>query len=296
MRTNKGNTWIVVLVVVVLALGAWWLYSKSNTPATNTPEGGEGTTTAATGKVYFSITDAAANMGNVTGVDMTVSKVEMHSATEGWVTVSSDVQKLSLLELKADAKSQLVAAADVKAGTYDQVRVWVDSVIVTTKDGKTHTAKVPSGKFKTMTDVVIAGGASSSVSMDFLADASLHTTGKGEYIFAPVVKVESKSAATVEVATDGFVTINGGNTEASGSFGMDANGEVKENFKLDTSAKLELDASGVIKVNGAVIKSTVSGSVQGGPTGTSLEQDNPSVSGKGGAEASVETGVGAGVN
>ena len=294
MKTNKGNTWIVVLVVVVLALGAWLIYGRSQSVDTNPPAAVTDNTTA-TGKVAFSITDAAANMGNVTAIDMTVSKVELHSATDGWVTASSDVNKFSLLTLKASGTSQLAASVDVKAGTYDQVRVTVGSVTVTTEDGKVNTAKVPSGEFKFMSNVVVTGGASSSVNMDFLADASLHVTGTGQYIFAPVVKVEVRSNADIQVGGD-VVTVKDGTVDDDSTFGMNANGEVKKDFRIDTKAKLDIDVGGGIKVNGVIVPIPVEtqrvggdaegdvkvqvGGVPGGPAGTSLEQNSPSGKGE----------------
>jgi cytoskeletal protein RodZ len=261
MKYNKGNTVIVVLVVVVLALLAWWLYDRSQSPSPNSPEeGNQEQTSGAKGKVYFSVTDAAADMGNVTAIDMTVSKVEMHSATEGWVTASSDTQTFDLLELKAKGESQLAASADVAASTYDQMRVTIDRVSVTTKDGTSKTAKVPSGELKLMSNVVVIADKTSSVNLDFIADASLHTTGKGEYVFAPVVKVDSRSDASVEIGSNSRVSIGGGKTESSGDFGMDLDGQVKSNFKLDSKAKIDLDASGLLKL-------------QGGSAGASLNQN-----------------------
>ena len=260
MKYNKGNTLVVLLVIVILALGAWWLYSNSQSSESS----GEEQTSGTKGKVYFSITDAAADMGNVTAIDMTVSKLEMHSATEGWVSVSTDSKTFSLLELKAKGESKLAAAIDAPAGTYDQVRVNVDTVVVTTKDGKTSNAKVPSGELKMMSNIVVKADSSSSVSLDFLADASLHTTGNGTYIFAPVVKIDSRSEASVELSGSDVVVVSGGNVQSSGTFGMDLNGDVKSDFKLDSKLKIDLDAKGLIQV-------------PGGPTGTSNEQNSASI-------------------
>jgi len=291
MKTNRGFAWVPVLIVIVLAGGAWWLYSRSQTPSENQPPTENQGTTIATGEVYFSITDAVADMGAVTAVDMTVSKVELQSATEGWVTASSETKTYSLLELKAKGESALMAVADIKVGTYNQIQVTVDKVEITAKDGKKSVAKVPSNEIKMMSDVVVTEGASSSVNLDFLADASLHITGKGSYIFTPVVKVDSRSQADVMVGmgdSGDVVTVGGGNVNANATFGMDVSGEVRRDFKLDPKAKLDIDASDAIKINGVVVPPV---GVQGGPTGTSNEQNSPSTGGGTGAGAEVKTGI-----
>lgn len=51
------------------------------------------------------------------------------------------------------------------------------------------------------------------------------------------------------VGSDNSVTISGGNADDSITVGMDINGEVKEDFRLDINANLELDG-GVIKLDG----------------------------------------------
>jgi hypothetical protein len=86
-----------------------------------------------------------------------------------------------------------------------------------------------------------------------LADKSLHTTGKGEYIFAPVVKTESKSSAEVSVDTSGTVIIIGGHTDGVNTLGMDLDGSMKLNFQLSANQKLSIDTNNVIKLEGTIL-------------------------------------------
>lgn len=221
------NKSIVGIIVLVLVIGGIVMMR------------GSGTATGQ-GKVVVAITDAAADMGNVTEVRMQVSKVELQSETEGWVTVSTDNKTFDLLKLKAEGRLALVATSDLKSGTYNQMRVMIDKIEVTTKDGVTTEAKLPSGEFKMNGDVTIVAGETSSVNLDFLADASLHMTGNGEFIFAPVVRMESRSNAEVVVASDETVTVTGGVVSANVTHGMDVSGEVRQNFRLDTSSGVDI--------------------------------------------------------
>src|SRR3989344_5976957 len=142
------------------------------------------------------------------------------------------------------------AEANVKAGTYDQVRLVVDSVAIKTKAGETKVAKLPSGELKINTVLVVNANTTSSINFDFLADKSLHTASDGNYIFAPVVKTETKSNASVSVNASNVVTITGGRIDNTNTVGMDIDGSIEVNFQIDSKQKLDLDASGVIKLNG----------------------------------------------
>src|SRR5689334_4138599 len=67
-------------------------YTEVNPPAA--PQAG------AQGRAVFTVTDAAAEMTGVTAVQLTVNKLEVHSAAKGWVTVTTAPKTYDLLELK----------------------------------------------------------------------------------------------------------------------------------------------------------------------------------------------------
>jgi hypothetical protein len=246
---SKTLTWVVVAAVVVI--GGIYLMTRSPGSTNN----GDDKSAGAEGRVVFSVTDAAADMGTISEISMKVNKVDMHSSESGWVTVSSTPKTFDLLALNASGKSELLADVEVDEGVYDQVRLMVDSVVVETKAGASKTAKLPSGELKINATVVVERDSTASMNFDFLGDKSLHTTGSGEYIFAPVVKTESKSNAQITIGADGVVTIAGGNLESDGTAGMDIDGNVKLNFQLNSSQKLNIgsdnkimiDTSGVLK-------------------------------------------------
>src|SRR3989338_694466 len=228
------------------------------------------------GRVVFSITDAAANMSAVTSVMVTVDSVRVHSAAEGWITVSSEPQTFDLLKLKAEGSQELLADVTLEEGTYQQLRLDISKVVVADAEGE-HEAKLPSGELKIVGDLEVKADSTSTATFDFIADESLHVTGNGEYILAPVVQLETKTDAEVEVKADQKVEIKAGKVKASVKVGMDAEGNVGVGLGIPAKAKLSL-GQGKVKVEGGLGVGLGKGKE---------EESNDSAS----AEAEVEVGV-----
>lgn len=251
---NKGLlTGIIAVAVVVIIGGVWWIMSANNqavAPIT-TQNNGTQNTSAAKGTLYMSFTDAAVNMGNISKVDMTVDKIYMHSQSQGWVTVSTNPQTFSLLALKASNSTQLMATAGLSVDTYDQAWFHISNVMVTETGKAAKQATLPSGDFKMQATVKVMENASSTATFDVLADKSLFKTSAGEFVFAPVVNFEGRENATATVGANSMVSISGGTVDSTTSAGMDINGEVKANFKLDLNSNLQING-GVISVKGAL--------------------------------------------
>jgi len=265
------NVVITVIVVVLIIVGAVFVFKNKN--ADDVKSGDENsqnpTAVSGEGKVFFTITDAAADMKNVSEITMTVNKAEIHSQSKGWVTVSSEEKDFNLLALKSKGELALYTASTVSADSYDQVRLSVKKVSVKDKAGKTSEAKLPSGVLKINSKVEVRDQATSTVKFDFLADKSLHMTGNGKYIFAPVLKAESRSNADVEIKTGDNVVISGGGVDANITVGMDVDGETKTDFILDSKAGIDIDAGGLIQLKGvtstkskATASSTNDGSIE----------------------------------
>lgn len=226
---------IVVVGLIILGIGGFYLYNST----VNNQQNQQNSTLGTKGTVIFGIKDAASSMGSVSSVLVTTNQAQIHSQTEGWVTLSSQTQQFDLLQLKESGNIAMVAKADVKSGTYDQMRLNVSKVIVV-ENGAQKEAKLPSGDLKIISDVVVNDDKTATAVFDFIADESLHKTGNGLFIFTPVIKIETRSDANVQVTSGNEVTINGGKVEVNKSVGMDVNGEVKTNFKVDANAKVEI--------------------------------------------------------
>lgn len=234
---------------LLLMTGAGCASSSNYSAQTNTTT----TPPSTQGKAVITVTDDAPSLAGVTAVVLTVDKVEVHSATAGWVTVSSVTQQYDLLKLKGTKVSQLLANAAIDAGTYDSIRLTVSNVSVTT-NGKTETAKLPSHTLSIVGKMTVVAGQTSTASLDFDLAKSLHLTGKGMFILAPVVKLQTKHNVEVKIKEDDSVETSGGDVETDSSQGMDVNGDMKANFELpdklnvDTNDMINVETKGMIDV------------------------------------------------
>lgn len=253
---NKTITTIVVIAVLVV--GGVLVFSS----------GDSGSQEDTTGTVYFSITDAAADMSTISEVEMNVDSVQLHSQSDGWVDAGDDDKSFRLLELDANGETKLYTKADVAARTYDQIRLVVDGVQVSESENGTSSQEttLPSDEITITGNVVVEENATSSVTLDVMADQSLHVTDEGEYVFAPVISVESRSNATVTVGENDTVTVTGGNVTTDIVVGADVDGTMKSNFKLDSSSGINIGSGGTIEIIGT---STTTGS-----TDTETEVDS----------------------
>lgn len=244
----KALGWVVLLAVVI---GGGYYLMGGQQENMNVEGGSENQEVfSGRGEVTFSFTDETAEISNVSEVHMKVDKIEMQSTTGAWVTVDSKDVEYRLMDLKARGESEIYATAKVAANNYNKVRVKVKEVIVEEKNGAKEKAVMPSTTMSIDVMVKVRDESSASVNLDVLADQSLHVTTEGEYVFAPVVKVESRSNAVVETSSTGVVTISGGSVETSATVGMDIDGSVKSGFKLDSSVQLDLKG-GIVGIVGA---------------------------------------------
>lgn len=226
-----SKTLIFVVVGAVVVIGLWYVFMMN---------GGQG-------RVVFAVTDAAASLENLTSVTMSVNKVEVQSSTDSWVTVSTTPYSFDLLKLKKSGALELLADVKLDAGTYNQVRLNISKVVVV-KAGQTMEAKLPSNDLKIVGHLVVEADGTSTAVLDFMLDKSLHVTGNGLYVFAPVVKLMTQSQASAQVGANRVVTVGNGKVDANVTVGMNEKGETKENFEIGANAKVEVGAGGTITV------------------------------------------------
>lgn len=241
---NRLNLW-VLLAVFSLLLAAC---ATQNTTIIGANASSLG---LSEGRVVVSITDAAADMGAVSEVHVTIDAVRVHSTTQGWVTVSEQSQTYDLLELKAEGEKALFASAELEAGTYGQMELEISEVIIVDDEGE-HEAKLPSGSLRMNGELEIKANSTSTATFDFIADESLHMTGNGEYIMAPVVEVETRSDANVAINSDNSVDITGGSVDTRMKVGMDAKGNVDVGLTIPANVNISLGSGGVISIGNTI--------------------------------------------
>lgn len=277
---NNNNTVIVIIVLVVMALLGYWYMNNPGAKSTDTSntlyptyEKNPVIPSAASGqgRAVIVIKDAAASIENVSSIAMTVDKVEVHKVTSGWATVSAASKTYDLLALKKSNVAMLLADANIAAGTYGQIRLHVSKVMVTAS-GKVTEAKLPSNYLRIVGNFTLIAGETSAATIDILADKSLHLTGSGKYILAPVIHFQTETGSSVSVKSNGSVDFDGGKPETDITVGMDETGQVKANFEL--KADVDLDAENHIRLNGAPVVPSVQGDASA--TG-SVERSNAPV-------------------
>lgn len=198
------------------------------------------------GRVVVTMADAAADMGAVSSVKVTVDSVSVQSASAGWVTLNATPKTYDLLELKSSGQEALLAEARLDPGKYEQMRLKISKVVVTDANG-THEAKLPSGDLKIVGGFTVGPNSTSTATFDFVADESLHVTGNGQYILAPVIRVVTRENASAQVGSDGRVTISGGQIKVDLKVGMDEKGNLGTNLRIPADASVKIE-NGVIVV------------------------------------------------
>lgn len=236
---------IVLIVVAAIAIGAFFLFDSWRKGGEEGPAGTEGK-----GWLFFSITDAAAGLESISEIKMTVDRVEVFSNTQGWVTVNDRDKTFNLLELRNRNELALLAQAQVNADTFNRVKVTLGNVEVEKKNGAKIEASLPSRELILNAAVKVEPKSTTHVKLDVLADRSLHTSVNGKIVFAPVIQVESRSQATVEVSSENKVSVSGGTMQANILLGTDVDGTIKEDFSIDSDAKLQIETDGQIKILG----------------------------------------------
>ena len=240
-------TYLLVLFVIVLAFMVAACQTSVDTGVNI--QVGSNSTSSGKGRAVIAITDAAANMESVSSLKITVDDVRVHSATEGWVTLSSTPKTYDLLKLNAEGKQELLADAQLKHGTYDQMRLDISHVVVTDANGA-HEAKLPSGQLRVNSKFVVDSDATSTATFDFKAYESLHKTGEGngKYILAPVMQVETREKAEVYVNNNNQVDISGGSVNSNIKVGMDIDGNVDAGLEIPADSNLTIDTNGMVKI------------------------------------------------
>ncbi|MEK6918684.1 MAG: DUF4382 domain-containing protein [Nanoarchaeota archaeon] len=244
-KAMASGSWILVIVLVAL-IGAAIYYTSTNSMKSQDGEG----------RVLIAMTDAAANMGTISEVRITVDKVEAHSEGQGWVTLSSNSQTYDLLELKAKGEVVAIADEEIKADNYNQIRMEVSKVVVVDANGS-HEAKLPSNRLTVNTQMTVDEESTQTATFDFIADESLHVTGNGRYIMAPVISIETRDDAEIKEESGGRVVISGGRVMSTSKVGMDINGNV--GVGLGVSSDINIDVNENLVIGGVIGAGSSSG-------------------------------------
>jgi hypothetical protein len=146
--------------------------------------------------------------GDFQEINVDVQKVEIHSTTGGWITLSQPNEVVNLLSL-TNGVAKTLADTTIPAGTYEQMRLLLGSNNTVKVNGTVYPLVVPSGLqtgIKLPLSFTVAANTTKDVFIDFNGQKSVfvHGTGNGEYILRPVVRAFDQLAtgAVKGVLTD----------------------------------------------------------------------------------------------
>lgn len=175
-----------------------------------------------TGRLVVKVTDDPFNISFVESATVTITKIELkkagfnHNPGENpFIVLSEDTITLDLINLRNGITEELLNL-DIPAGTYDQVRLYVDNAGLKIREQNSpFHCKVPSGpqtgiKIFIRPALVVEGGLTSELLLDFDLSRSFvmlgdlrHHMGVNGFIFKPVIRaINSSTAGRVE----GFVS------------------------------------------------------------------------------------------
>jgi len=205
--------------------------------------------TAATGTVVFAITDAAANMGAVSKVEVTIDQIRVRAEGGAWTTVSSEEQTFDLLQLQEMNMVQLMTQVQLQEHNYDMVEMNVSRVRITNGSG-THEALMINNRLQMECMLEVQTNTMTTANFDFIANESLHVTPDGQYVSAPVIALQTRTQAQVQFGNNNEVDISGGTVRTNAQVGMNISGQMGEGLKIQTSAQLQISAGKVIEAGG----------------------------------------------
>jgi len=127
-----------------------------------------------------------------------------------WITIIDYEATFNLFEIIEEAA--ILGSENVTAGKYTQIRMDVIKVEGLTSDNTPYIATVPSGTLKIVRPFEVKDGFTTILTLDFDGDKSLVMTGKGKFIFKPVVRLRmelSSPPAAGEDTTPPVITLTG---------------------------------------------------------------------------------------
>lgn len=174
--------------------------------------GGGSGSSSGNGSLTVLMADAPPNLGNVSAVNVTVTKVEVHPSSSGtsgsgqdtpWKTVFQGSKKFNLLDLANQtdlARLPHIVDSGLPAGHYDQLRMVLDaagcSIVV---DGQTKPLVIPSGSETGLKarPFDVSSQQNTVLVLDFDVAKSVNLQGDGTYKCQPVINLNPVTLAEV---------------------------------------------------------------------------------------------------
>jgi hypothetical protein len=164
--------------------------TATSAPATPTPAPSTATPTTAAptvGTIDVRVTDQA--NGEITAIVITASDLKVNQASGesdgAWLTIVEGEHTFDLLQVVG--KEQSLGLTELAPGTYNQIRMEIQSVVIT-RDGEEIEGEVPSSVLRIVRPFDVVAGEATILTFDFNADRSVVSAGQ-KLILKPVVKL-----------------------------------------------------------------------------------------------------------
>lgn len=198
------------------------------------------------GKIKVSVTDAPFSINLIEEAKITISKIEVrHKDSVGgnsFEVVYEGAAELNIADLKNGIVEEL-SDAEVPAGSYDLVRIYVDNASVKLVNGLSYDLKVPSGaqsglKVFVTPEINVQGGLTTELLLDFELSKSFVAKGNPKYLddvkgfnFKPVIRAINNSFAG---RVEGFVNSDSEMALAGANVWLEADTVVSATFSDST--------------------------------------------------------------
>lgn len=182
--------------------------TNTTAPATNTTEPSPSSgTTNATSPVTANSTSSSptvsptlASSPSATDDEDDDEGDEGESGDAGWFTIVNSTHTVDLKAFQGDARAFL-GDADVPAGRYTQIRIYVDEAYGI-DNGTRVNLTVPSGRLKIVHPWTVGEGETTNLTVDFNLERSVIETGNGEFRLKPVMKLLIERPAEADESSD----------------------------------------------------------------------------------------------
>jgi len=164
----------------------------------NSMGGSSARSSGGTGMLQVRLTDAPIDLSTVQSVNVTLTGVVVFPeettnpmgmpVEAGPITLMTHPATFDLLTLTGGATA-LLASGEVPAGAYSRIHLDISDATLVNKDGTTASLKIESNKVDVPIQFQVTVGATSSITLDFNAGASVQVnqTAAGQFILRPVV-------------------------------------------------------------------------------------------------------------
>lgn len=180
------------------------------------------------GRLVLGITDDI-ELGTITELNIMITTIVLHNVDGQIVTLQVN-EEFDLIELnKQDIIGEL-GDIQIPEGTYNLLILNINKVTGIIDD-KQEDIKLPSNVLRMPVNIIVDADKTSAIILDFLADKSLHRTGEGKIIMAPVINLNTKRDVEVTKDIDGLKFGIAVSEEAK-KIGTDIRGVVGENKRI----------------------------------------------------------------